>query len=90
MREGVPEKGDLRYPTLGERFFVGVFLAFGGSSAQHVADEREKLSPGTPEQEHSFWWQVSLRHIVNRKGESKSPFRRSRSGAASRAATRAS
>lgn len=36
MREGVPEKGDLRYPTLGGTIFVGVFLGLAGS-AQHVA-----------------------------------------------------
>jgi hypothetical protein len=36
VREGVPEKGDLRYPTLGGTIFVGVFLGLAGS-AQHVA-----------------------------------------------------
>jgi hypothetical protein len=36
VRKGVPEKGDLRYPTLGGTIFVGVFLGLAGS-AQHVA-----------------------------------------------------
>jgi hypothetical protein len=36
VREGVPEKADLRYPTLGGTIFVGVFLRLAGS-AQHVA-----------------------------------------------------
>lgn len=31
MREGVPEKGDLRYPTLGGTIFVGVFLGLAAA-----------------------------------------------------------
>jgi hypothetical protein len=36
VREGVPEKGDLRHPTLGGTIFVGVFVGLAGS-AQQVA-----------------------------------------------------
>jgi hypothetical protein len=31
VREGAPEKGDLRYPTLGGTIFVGVFLALAAA-----------------------------------------------------------
>lgn len=31
MREGVPEKADLRYPALGRAIFVGVFLGLAAA-----------------------------------------------------------
>jgi hypothetical protein len=37
VREGVPEKADLRYPTLGGTIFVGVFLGLAAAAVLSMA-----------------------------------------------------
>jgi hypothetical protein len=44
VREGVPEKGDLRYPTLGGTIFVGVFLGLAAA----VLSMRRDADPHLP------------------------------------------
>lgn len=56
MREGVPEKGDLRYPTLGGTIFVGVFLGLAAAVLSMWRDWHLAVHPAAPIFITS-WWQ---------------------------------
>ena len=48
MREGVPEKGDLRYATLGGTIFVGVFLGLAAAVLSMWRDWHLAVHPAAP------------------------------------------
>jgi hypothetical protein len=55
VREGVPEKGDLRHPTLGGTIFVGVFLGLAAAVLSMGRDWHLAVHPCGADL--PSWWQ---------------------------------